>query len=71
MAKICQDIISKNKITDFINQIENIGYKQIIKSTTKATETSIITKDKFFEFVNTFTDERLGESDIELLQECV
>jgi hypothetical protein len=24
---ICQDIISKNKLADFITQIENIGYK--------------------------------------------
>lgn len=51
--------------------MEQAGYKQVIKSKTRSTETSIITQDQFFTLVNQMTQVRLSTQDIETLKECV
>jgi len=62
-----KEILLNRTVTEFLDLLEKNGYKQVIKSKTRSTETSIITQDAFFNLVNNMTEIRLNRSDIELL----
>lgn len=64
-------LLQKTTPAKFIAQLEKLGYKQVIKSKTRSTETSILTEDNFLKVVETMTSDTLDVGDLEALRECV
>jgi hypothetical protein len=64
-------ILAKTTIANFLSLLEERGYKQVIKSKTRQTETSIITQDVFFELTSALTDVKLSETELAQLRQCV
>ena len=71
MYHFLSSILAKTTIANLLSLLEERGYKQVIKSKTRQTETSIITQETFFDLTNSLTDVKLSEEELAKFRLCV